>query len=74
MALIAEELTAGLNPQNSVLSRKRFTRRGLKQPKAVSKKVKFDIRISAFALFVFAVDYFGFRWMHLQAALRQASL
>ena len=31
MAFIAEELTAGLNPQNSVLSRKRFTRRGRKQ-------------------------------------------
>ena len=43
-------------------------------PKAVAKKVKFEVRIRAFALFVFAVDDFGLRWMHLQAALRQASL
>ena len=28
MALSAETLTAGLNPQNSLLSRTRFTRRG----------------------------------------------
>ena len=40
----------------------------------LSKKVKFDVRIRASALFVFAVDDFGLRWMHLQAALRQASL
>src|SRR6266849_8565636 len=44
------------------------------RPKAVPKKVKFDIRIRAVALLVFAVDDFGFRGMHLQAALRQASL
>jgi len=34
----------------------------------------FDVRIPAFALLVFAVDNLGFRRMHLQAALRQASL
>src|SRR5437667_10926145 len=47
MVFIAEGLTAGLNPQNSV---------------------------HAFAFLVLAVDDFGFRRMHLQVALRQASL
>jgi len=44
------------------------------RPKAVPQKVKFDIRIRAVALLVFAVDDFGFRGMHLQAARCQASL
>jgi hypothetical protein len=43
-------------------------------PEAVSEKVELDIRILAPALAVFAVDNFGFRRMHLQAALREASL
>ena len=44
------------------------------RPKAVPKEVKFDVRILAFALPVFAVDDLGFRRMHLQATLRQAGL
>src|ERR1700730_10717978 len=35
------------------------------RPKAVPKKVKYDVRIRAFAFLVLAVDNFGFRWMHL---------
>src|SRR5438552_2219071 len=45
-----------------------------KKRKGKYPNVKFDVRILAFALFVFAVGDFGLRWMHLQAALRQASL
>ena len=71
MAFSAEALTAGLKPQNSVLSRKCLNQSG---PKAVPEEVKFDVRILAFALPVLAVDDLGFRRMHLQAALCQASL
>jgi hypothetical protein len=44
------------------------------RPKAEPEEVKFDIRILAFAISVFAVDNFGFRRMHLQVALRQPGL
>ena len=43
-------------------------------PEAEPEKVKFDIRILAFPLSVFAIDDLGFRRMHLQTALRQTSL
>src|ERR1035441_2119182 len=78
MAFIAEGLTAGLNPQNSKLSRARRPRRrrtaDQTRAKAVPEEVKFDVRILAFTLPVFAVDDFGFRRMHLQVALRQPGL
>ena len=41
MAFIAEELTAGLNPQKSVLSRRRLTKT---RPKAIPKKIKSEWR------------------------------
>src|SRR5579871_785393 len=41
---------------------------------AKPEKVKFEIRIFALPLSVSAVNDFGFRRMHLQTALRQASL
>src|SRR6201994_500328 len=71
MAFIAEELIAGLNPPNSELSRRRRTRT---RPKAIPKKVKFDVRIFTFSLPVFAVDDLGLRRMHFQMALRQPGL
>ena len=71
MAFSAEGLTAGLKPQNSCLSREL---RNQPRPKAVSEEVKFDVRILAFAVPVFAVDDLGFRRMHLQPALRQSGL
>jgi len=71
MAFSAEALTAGLKPQNSVLSRERRTSRG---PKAVSEEVELNVRIRTFALPVPTVDDLGFRRMHFQAALCQAAL
>src|SRR5215475_5612598 len=44
------------------------------RPKAVSEKVKLDVRILTFALSVLAVDDLGFRRMHFQTALRQTCL
>ena len=44
------------------------------RPKAIPEEIKFDIRVLAPALPVFAVDDLGFRRMHLQTAFRQASL
>src|SRR5215469_2625804 len=43
-------------------------------PKAIPEEIKFDIRVLASAVPVFAVDDFGFRRMHLQTASRQARL
>src|SRR5947207_1164993 len=71
MAFSAEELTAGLNPQNSLLSRERPDH---SRPKTVSEKVELDVRIRSFAIAVLAVDDLGFCWMQLQAALCQARL
>ena len=71
MVFSAAGLTAGLKPQNMVLSRKRLTHRG---SKAIPEKVKFDVRICRFAFPVLAVNDFGFRRMQLQVALCQSSL
>jgi hypothetical protein len=71
IAFIAEELTAGLNPPNSELSRETSDPT---RPKAIPKKVKLDVWVFAFSLSVFAVDDLGFRRMHLQVAFRQPGL
>src|SRR5215472_9947065 len=42
------------------------------RPKAIPEEIKFDVRVLASTVPVFAVDDFGFRRMHLQAAFRQA--
>src|SRR6201993_3078702 len=44
------------------------------RPKAVSEKVKLNIRILTFTLSVLAVDDLGFRRMHFQTALCQTCL
>ena len=44
------------------------------RPKAVSEKVKLDVRILTFALSVLAVDDLGVRRMHFQTAFRQTCL
>src|SRR5215471_3625372 len=71
MSFIAAILTAGLNPQNSALSRKTSYQ---PRPKAVPEEIKFDVRVLASPVPVFAVDDFGLCRMHLQTALRQARL
>src|SRR5215472_10385760 len=44
------------------------------RPKAIPEEIKFDVRVLASTVPVFAVDDFGFRRMHLQTAFRQARL
>src|SRR6516165_7452429 len=69
MAFSAAGLTAGLKPQNMVLSRKRLTHRGRKQyPR------KSNLTFGRFAFPAIAVNDFGFRRMQLQVALCQSIL
>src|SRR5258708_27713137 len=71
MAFSAEELTAGLKPQNSVLSRDLLTP---SRSKAISEKVELDVRMRSSATPVLAVDDLGLCRMQLQAALCQTRL
>ena len=71
MAFSAEGLTAGCEAAEQFLVPRAPDQ---PRPEAVSEEVKLDVRILPFALSVLAVDDLGFRRMHLQAALRQASL
>jgi hypothetical protein len=71
MAFSAEELTAGLKLQNSVLSRDLLTP---SRSKAISEKVELDVRMRSSATPVLAVDDLGLCRMQLQAALCQTRL
>jgi len=71
MVFIAEGLRAGLNPQNNEFFREFRTRRGRE---LYPRKSNLTFGLLAFAFSVFAVDDLGFRWMHLQVALRQPRL
>src|SRR6202049_1123963 len=69
MVFSAAGLTAGLKPQNMVLSRIRLTHRGRKQyPR------KSNLTFGFFAMRVLAVDDLGFRRMQVQLALCQSGL